>query len=255
MPDEILIDDAGAVRTVTLNRPHARNSFTTDTAAELEFALRNAGNDPDIHVVVLTGAGGSFSAGGDAHTILHRIASPDDTARLELMRSCHRLIEEIWNCRVPVISAVDGPAVGGGFSIALASDLVVCSPRATFSQMFLHRGIAPDLGSAWLLPRAVGRKRANEIVLTASVIDAERAVELGIANRVADDALVDAQELAETIASAPKLATTLSKRLLNGTADGDLHSALELEAVTQSLALLGSSAQAAFDGFLRKGKA
>lgn len=249
---DILTSDDGAVRTLTLNRPAARNSFTADTAAELELAIRAAGDDPDVHVVVLTGAGSTFSAGGDAHAILDRIASPDDTARLALMRSCHRLIEEIWNSRVPVIAAVNGAAVGGGFSLALACDLVICSPTATFSQMFLHRGIAPDLGSAWLLPRIVGLSRAKEIVLTAAVIDAERAVSLGIATSIADDPLAAAAELASTIAAAPPLAAGLSKRLLNASTDGDLHSALELEAVTQSLALQGSAAQRSFDGFLNK---
>lgn len=252
MSDEILTSDDDGVRTITLNRPHARNSFTPQTAAELEHAIRDAELDETVHVIVLTGAGGVFSAGGDAHAILDHIASSDDTARLALMKSCHRLIEEIWNSRIPVIAAVNGPAVGGGFSVALACDLVICSPTATFSQMFLRRGIAPDLGSAWLLPRLVGRRRANEIVLTSAVVDAHRAVADGIANSIADDPLAAAQGLAAQIASAPPLASALSKRLLNNTADGDLHAALELEAVTQSLALVGTAAQASFSGFLRK---
>ena len=246
---ELTITDTGAVRTIAINRPDRLNAMTTGTAAELERALRDAADD-DVGAVVLTGVGEHFSAGGDAHTILEKIGG-DDLAPLDLMRTFHRVIEEIWSSRLPVVAAVSGVAYGGGFNLALACDLVVCAENVRFCQVFLRRGLVPDVGGAWLLPRIVGLQKAKEIMLLMPELSAVDARELGIANAVAEDPVAHAQELAARLADGPRLATALTKRLVNAATSGSLSSALEQEAVTQALALGGAEARAGFEKFLR----
>lgn len=247
---ELTITDSGAVRTIAINRPARLNAMTTDTARELEHAIRDAA-DGEVGAVVLTGVGEHFSAGGDAHTILDRIAQPDDLAPYDLMRAFHRLIEEVWNSRLPIVAAVSGVAYGGGFNLALACDLVVCAPNVRFCQVFLRRGLVPDVGGAWLLPRVVGLQRAKEIMLLTPELSAVDGKELGFVNAVADDPLAHATSLATRLAAGPRLATALTKKLVNGSTTGDLHASLELEAVTQSLALRGTEAREGFEKFLR----
>lgn len=248
--DEVTVTGDGAVRTLAINRPDRLNAMTIDTGRALERALRDAADNPAVGAVVLTGVGRHFSAGGDAHAITDRIASPDERPRLDLMRAFQRLVEEIWNSPLPVVAAVSGVAYGGAFNLALACDLVVCSPGARFCQVFLRRGLAPDVGGAWLLPRAVGLQRAKELMLLTPEISAERAAELGIVNAIDDHPAGRAAELAGRLADGSRLATSLTKRLINDSTGGDLHASLELEALTQSLALRGQDARAGFESFL-----
>ncbi|HEY0448387.1 enoyl-CoA hydratase/isomerase family protein [Actinophytocola sp.] len=249
---ELTVTDAGAVRTLAIDRPDRLNAMTDTAARAIELALRDAAADETVGAVVLTGVGEHFSAGGDAHTILDTIASTDDRALLDLMRSFHRLIEEVWNSALPVVAAVSGVAYGGGFNLALVCDLVVCAPDARFCEVFLRRGLVPDVGGAWLLPRAVGLHRAKELMLLTPELSAADAHRWGIVNAVADDPLAHATELATRLAAGPRLATSLTKKLVNASTTGDLHSSLELEAVTQALALTGKDARAGFEKFLRK---
>ncbi|HEX7659062.1 MAG TPA: enoyl-CoA hydratase-related protein [Pseudonocardiaceae bacterium] len=249
---ELSVTDADAVRTIAIDRPDRLNAMTPDTASALERALRDAAEDPGVGAVVLTGIGGNFSAGGDAHAILERIESTDERAPLELMRTFHRLVEEVWNSALPIVAAVSGVAYGGGFNLALACDLVVCSPDARFCQVFLRRGLVPDVGGAWLLPRIVGLQRAKELMLLTPEIDARRALEVGIVTAVVPDPLRHATDLARRLAAGPRLATSLTKRLMNASTDGDLRGSLETEAVMQALALRGADARAGFEAFLRR---
>lgn len=122
---------------------------------------------------MLTGVGAHFSAGGDAELIVDRVQQ-GETALLAMMRSFHRLIEEIWNSPLPVVAAVGGLAHGGGFDLAPACDLVACAADARWCQVFLRRGVVPDLGGAYLLPRLVGMQRAKELMLLTPEIDAHR---------------------------------------------------------------------------------
>jgi 2-(1,2-epoxy-1,2-dihydrophenyl)acetyl-CoA isomerase len=240
--------DAGPVRVLAINRPDRLNAMTTDTAAELETALARAIGD-DVGAVVLTGVGENFSAGGDAGAIVSRIDA-GDRALLDLMRSFHRLVEAVWLAEVPVIAAVSGVAYGGGFNLALACDLVVCAPGARFCQVFLRRGLVPDVGGAWLLPRLVGLQRAKELMLLTPEIDAAHAERLGIVNAVVEDPLAHAVELGTRIAERSRLGVALTKKLVNASTTGDLRTSLELEAVTQTVALSG--ARAGFEQFLTK---
>lgn len=246
---ELTASEAGPVRVLAINRPDRLNAMTTETAAAVESALGKAVRD-DVGAVVLTGVGENFSAGGDASAIVERIDTGDERGLLDLMRSFHRLVEAVWLAEVPVIAAVSGVAYGGGFNLALACDLVVCAPNSRFCQVFLRRGLVPDVGGAWLLPRLVGLQRAKELMLLTPEIGAARAERLGIVNAVVDDPVAHAVELGGQIAERPRLGVALTKKLVNASTTGDLRTALELEAVTQSLALGG--ARAGFEQYLKK---
>lgn len=251
----ITTTDRGPVRVLTIDRPARRNAMGTATAEALELALRAAADDDAVRAVVLTGTGGHFSAGGDADSILEHVAG-DDSELLALMRAFHRLVVEIWESRLPVVAAVSGIAYGGGVNLALACDLVVMSEDARLCQIFVHRGVVPDVGGAWLLPRLVGMQRAKELMLLAPEIDARHAERLGLANAVepdADTALERAVVLAEQLAALPPYTVALSKKLINHSSADDLRASLEREAVTQAAALRARPATDAFEVFRRKG--
>jgi 2-(1,2-epoxy-1,2-dihydrophenyl)acetyl-CoA isomerase len=252
---DVVVTDRGPVRILTIDRPARRNAMTTATAEELELALRAAADDEAVRAVVLTGTGGHFSAGGDADSILSHVGG-DDPQLLALMRAFHRLVVEVWESRLPVVAAVSGVAYGGGINLALACDLVVMSADARLCQVFVRRGVVPDVGGAWLLPRLVGMQRAKELMLLAPEIDARHAERLGLANAVEPDAeaaLEKAVTLAGSLAELPAYTVALSKKLINHASADDLRGSLEREAVTQSAALRARPATESFEAFRTKG--
>lgn len=249
----IIAADEGAVRVLTISRPQRRNALDVAAATQLRAELERAQAEPGVGAVVLAGAGEHFCAGGDAADILAHTGG--DEAPLALMRTFHRLVEEIWNADLPVVAAVAGVAYGGGFNLALACDLIVCAQDARLCQVFLRRGVVPDVGGAYLLPRLVGLQRARALMLLCPELSAPDALRLGLVTEVAASAQAArarAVELAAQLAAGPRLAVRLAKKLLNTSTDGDLHSSLELEAVTQALALHSQDARAGFESFLRK---
>lgn len=254
---ETTVEQRGPVRILAIDRADRRNALTPRTAQELELALRAAADDPGTDAVVLTGVGEHFSAGGDVGAILEQVATGDDRDLLALLRAFHRLVVEIWESRLPVVAAVSGVAYGGAFNLALACDLVVLSADARLCQVFVRRGVVPDVGGAWLLPRLVGMQRAKELMLLAPEIDATRALELGLANAVEPDpeaALAAAVGMAERLAALPPYTVALGKKLINHSADADLRGSLELEAVTQSAALRSAPAVEGFETFRQRGR-
>ncbi|PRZ42063.1 enoyl-CoA hydratase [Antricoccus suffuscus] len=253
---DIKISDHGPVRVLTINRPERRNALAATTAEELRTAVEDAARASGVGALVLTGAGGHFSAGGDAEAILGVIGDNADAAPVRLMRTFHRLVQAIWDSELPVVAAVSGVAYGGAFNLALSCDLIYCSEDARFCQVFMKRGIVPDVGGAYLLPRAAGIHKAKELMLLAGEIDAQRASDLGLVNGVLPDAeavLARAIEIATQIAESPDFAVSLTKRLINSSTTGTLQSALELEAITQATILRSPSAQRGFQEFLNRG--
>lgn len=245
--------DQGPVRVLAIDRPERANATATSTAIELTDGLRAADADREIGAVVLTGMGEHFSSGGDAYGILDAIAEGDEGAA-RMMRSFGRLVEEIWNSPLPVVAAVGGITYGGGFNIALACDLVICAADTRFCQVFLRRGLVPDVGGAWLLPRLVGMQRAKELLLLTPEIDAKRAHDLGLVNVIepdADAARARAVGWARELAGRSPVAMSLAKKLINTSSAVDLHSSLELEAASQTAALQSRPAKEGFEEFLR----
>lgn len=252
MSDDILAERRGAVRLLTINRPARRNALTMPAAESLRHELDAAIADQDTGAVVLTGAGGHFSAGGDGTEILAAAEGGPD-APAELMRVFHQLVETVWTAPLPVIAAVSGVAYGGGFNLALACDLVVCSADTRFCQVFVRRGVVPDLGGAYLLPRLVGLQRAKQLMLLAPEIGAASALQLGLVNAVLPEpaaALQHALTLAAQLAAGHRPAIAQAKTLLNASTAGSLPESLELEAGIQAALLRSEPVRRSFADFL-----
>jgi 2-(1,2-epoxy-1,2-dihydrophenyl)acetyl-CoA isomerase len=251
---DVEVTDRDAVRILAIDRQRHRNALTIASAEHLRAELDRAVGD-DIGAVVLTGAGGHFSAGGDAETIMEAVDAPADDAPTRLMRAFHRLVETVWTAPLPVLASVSGVAYGGAFNLVLACDLVVCSADARFCQVFLRRGVVPDVGGAYLLPRLLGMQRAKELMLLTPEIDAAQAHALGLVNAVLDDsdtALEHAVDLATRLADGPRFAIAQTKKMLNASTTGTLQSALELEAAVQAGMLRSRSARHGFAEFLAR---
>ena len=218
---------------------------------ELLLALDEIEANPAARVVILTGAGGHFCAGGDVTNMRQRSTAADGQVRVGLL---NRAVLRLVNFPLPTIAMVDGYAVGAGSNLALCCDLIVASERAQFGELFCKIGLAVDGGGTWLLPRPVGMARAKELVFTGDVIDAGEAMRIGLVNRVVRvaDLASATPELAEKIAAGPPLALRLDKQALNRAASGDLAAALEVEALSQGLAVASDDHREGVAAFFEK---
>ncbi|MGO1121084.1 enoyl-CoA hydratase/isomerase family protein [Rhodovibrionaceae bacterium A322] len=203
----------GAVATLTLNRPEALNALTFAMMAEALDALRQTEQDPELRALILTGAGRGFCSGQD---LRDRVPPEKDLAE-ELMRAYFPVFQAFRRCQVPVIVAVNGTAAGGGFSLALTGDILLAASSAKFIQVFSRIGLAPDLGSSYLLPKAIGRSNALKMMMTNDALSAGQALDLGVVSEVLeDDALLPrARELAAQLAKGPTHALVQTRALLD----------------------------------------
>ncbi len=233
---ELELDEG--VATVTFSRPERLNALTFDVYADLRDLLTELPHRDDVRVVVITGTGRGFCSGGDVHEIIGELLKADPAGLLEFTRMTGAVVQRMRELPKPVIAAVNGVAAGAGAVIALAADLRILASSATFAFLFTRVGLAgADMGSAYLLPRVVGLGRASELLLLGDRVDADRALEIGLATRVVDDDVFRANvaELARELADGPALAYGSTKALLTREQDMDLGSAIELEAQTQAL--------------------
>ena len=225
--NELLVRDDGPVRWIALNRPATRNGLTIDLNKALIAALESAAA-PSVRVVVLTGEGGAFSSGLDLKTAASAMMEPAAISE-NLERYFHGLILAIRRLEKPVIALVDGPAAGFGCDLALACDLRIGTPRTKLGEIFVKRGLMPDGGGTYTLPRIVGLGRALEMMLTGDLCEGERAERIGLLNRlVADEA--EALALAQRIAAGPPVVLRKIKESVYSALDGDLEAALATEA-------------------------
>jgi 2-(1,2-epoxy-1,2-dihydrophenyl)acetyl-CoA isomerase len=248
MTGTLLLHRDQAVATITINRPHRKNALDEPTWTALHDALREAGQDDDVRVVVVTGAGGAFCAGADLG---------DDPAATHPLERMHRIGEialYLHDLPKPTIAKVDGVAAGAGWNLALGCDLVVASPTARFSQIFARRGLSLDFGGSWLLPRLVGMHQAKRLALLAEMIDAEEALRLGLVTwlKPADELDGFVAATATELAALPPVALAQSKALLHQGAATSLRDALENEARAQVINFATEDAPAAFEAFLTK---
>lgn len=236
------------VLTLTLNRPERRNAIDGALWAELEKSLRKARNDSSVGVVVLTGAGGAFSAGADLG------GDPTPLHPMDRMRRVTDVVVALHEMPKPTIAKVTGVAVGVGWNLALACDLVVASATARFSEIFAKRGLSVDGGGSWLLPRLVGLQQAKRLVLLADMIDADQARALQLVTWVLPDDEVDGfvADLAGRLATGPRVALSLSKALLNESSSRTLREALEVEARAQAVNFGTADTAAAYRAFFEK---
>ncbi|WP_336339069.1 enoyl-CoA hydratase/isomerase family protein [Haloarcula brevis] len=228
----------GAVATVTLNRPDARNALSKATAEALTDRFESVA-DGDARCVVLEGAGPAFCAGGDINAMLEGVDGDQPPAeRVEqVVSSLHEAIRTVHSCPLPVVAEIDGPAFGAGAGLALACDLQVASTDAQIGFGFRRVGLASDSGVSYFLPRIVGPNKAKELLFTGELLDAEAAHELGLFTQVFDAESFDsaASALVEDIASGPTVALGHAKRLVDRSLDSSLEQALENEATAQGL--------------------
>ncbi|MGA0608902.1 enoyl-CoA hydratase-related protein [Caldimonas sp. KR1-144] len=235
----VLSAQQGAVRTLTLNRPAALNSFTTDMHRALRAALDEAAADAAVRCVVITGAGRGFCAGQDLSDPaiapdLTPGATPKDIGRL-LDDHYIPLAKRLRSMPVPVIAAVNGVAAGAGANMAFNCDLVVAAKSASFIQAFSKIGLIPDCGGTWLLPRLVGRARAIGLAMTGDKLPAEEAARIGLIWQVVDDAAFadTVGALAQRLAGMPTKALAETRRAMDAAVELGFDDGLALEARVQ----------------------
>jgi len=242
---------------IELNRPKVRNAIRLGvTPKEVINALTTASDDPDVRAIVLTGRDPAFCAGGDVKAMAQVLQSPnpEGSAIREAVRSFHAMVAALYNVEKPVIAAINGPAVGAGWSIALACDMRIASDRAKFVFAFVHRGLTSDGGSTYLLQHAVGYAKAFELLALGDTVDAEGALQLGLVNMVVphDQLVAAADELAARFVAGPSNALKMIKRGLRLSASSSLQDALENEATMQAFCMLGSEHAEGVASFLEK---
>jgi enoyl-CoA hydratase/carnithine racemase len=224
------------VATVTFSRPDKLNALTFDVYADLRDLLAELPHRGDARVLVLTGEGRGFCSGGDVDEIIGELQKLPAGELLEFTRMSGAVVKAMRDSPLPIVAAVNGVAAGAGAVLALAADFRLLVPEAKFSFLFTRVGLAgADMGAAYLLPRLVGLGRATELLVLGEEVSAERAVELGLASRVADDLPAAATELARRLADGPALAHSTTKLLLTRELDLDLGGAIEMEALAQAL--------------------
>ncbi len=229
--ESVLFGQEGSVATVTLNRPEVYNALNFELGSQLTTALERCQADASVRVVVITGAGRGFCGGGDLKAA--SAYSPEDPSRFfrELTKHFHRLVTDIRLLPKPVLAAVNGPAGGAGVSLALACDLRIASEAARFKQAYTSNALVPDGGWTAFAPLIVGLGRASEMVFLDPVIDAQRALEIGLVNQVvpAENFAAAVKEVATRLAAGPTLAFARAKALLNASLLPALEAQLERE--------------------------
>jgi 2-(1,2-epoxy-1,2-dihydrophenyl)acetyl-CoA isomerase len=220
-----------AIATLILNRPDRMNALNNELSFALNAALERLSNDDSVHVVVLTGAGRAFCAGGDLGLIGKSRESGDANELTPLLRSGMKAVLKMRTMPQPVIAAVNGAAAGAGMNIALAADIRISAEEAVFGQNFAKVGLFPDYGGTYFLPQLAGPAKAAEMFYTGDMIDAQTALKLGIVNRVVPAAQLEAEVkvLALKIAEGPQVAIRAMKRTLFGSEAEALSAALEEE--------------------------
>ncbi|MCV7412342.1 enoyl-CoA hydratase [Mycobacterium florentinum] len=230
--DSVLVENRGAVRIVTLNRPDKRNAIDIAVRLELASAIENAGQDASVRAIVLTGAGSAFCSGGDI-TSMERMSPERAMERTQLAQ---RVIRAIWNAGKPVVAAVEGSAFGAGVALAAACDRVVAASDARFATTFTNVGLAGDMGTFASLPSRVGAARARQMLMLPTPIDAPTALDMGLVDALVEPgtALTAALADAERLAAGPTRAYGVIKSMLAAGSALSPFELLDLEAEHQS---------------------
>lgn len=262
MSDPVLYQlDGDGIATITLNLPELRNPISDpDLIAALLATLEAMEGDPNVRVAILTGAGPGFSAGGNLKTMKPDVgplnSSLSARTRGNYKRGIQKLPLAFAALEVPVIAAVNGPAIGAGLDLTCMCDLRIAGESAKFAESFVTLGLIPGDGGAWLLQRVVGFSKAAELTLTGETIGAQEALRIGLVSQVVPDAelLPAARALAARIACNPPHAVRMAKRLLWEAQGTDLRALLEMSAAMQAVAHATRDNAEAIDAFLEKRK-
>ena len=230
--DQLQYEREGERAVLTLDSPANRNALSLEMARELQEAIADV-PDTDARCVVLQGADGAFCAGGDIESMLQAVSGDTDLDTLieEVGGPVNRTVQAVYECPLPTVAKVDGPAYGAGGSLAVACDLVLASERARFSFGFQRIGLSIDSGTSYLLPRLVGENTANRLVLTDTVLDADEAADLGLVQEVYPTDAFDerAEGFIDPIATGPTVALSNTKALIQAGLDRTMEEAIDHE--------------------------
>ncbi len=255
--ETIILEKGSGVATATLNRPERLNAVTVQLLNDFERMLDDVARDDNVNVLVITGAGRGFCAGEDLketpnHEISARMASKRGAMAVDIQVTFPTKMRSMPK---PIIAAVNGPAVGQGFAIALSCDIRIMSQGAKFGPLWVMRGIPPESGSAYFLPRLVGTAKALELALTGRMIEAQEAKEIGLVNQVvpAEELMSVTGQMARTIAAGPPIAAGVTKQLIyQGMVSDDLSGFLDREFFGLSYCFQTEDRQEGINAFLEK---
>ncbi len=248
----ILVEKKDNIAKITLNLPDKLNALDLVMREELKEEIFSYQTDPDVKVVVITGAGRAFCAGGDIAT-MKGVESPAGRDRL---KNVQKLVKYMVELEKPIISAVNGAATGAGFHIALASDIIIASEKAKFAESFAKIGLIPDMGGFYFLPLRIGVHRAKELMFTGRLFDAAEADRMGLLNKLVPHEQLEEETmaLAQSLAQGPGRSYAMTKSALNNW-PASLQTMLEIEANMQSISFATRDFQEGMNAFLEKRKA
>jgi len=254
MYEHIQVTESDCILTITLNRPDRLNAFIGHMRRDLAEALEHAGSDRNVRVVIITGAGRAFCAGGDVAFMAELMKRREAEEFSRILGAGRRVIFAIRQMTKPVIASINGPASGAGFNLALACDLRIASNNATFSQSFAKVGLHPDWGGSYFLPRLVTPNKACEMFFLGDSIDAEEAARLGIVNQVvAPEELETAtMQLAERLRAAPPIALAGAKHAVYMSQAAELEEMLRYETEVQLRCFDSDDGHEGVQAFLEK---
>jgi enoyl-CoA hydratase/carnithine racemase len=262
----LILDREGPLAIITLYRPDAGNAFDFRLMEEIDAVMKEVGEDKNVRAVILTGAGKYFSTGVDLRMFTNAeslVDKEEDTQEVHAAADDRTYgkgtvvgaVIRMRNMSKPVIGAINGPAVGAGFSLVLGCDMRIASEKARFSMVFVKRGIVPDTGGSFNLPRIVGLPKACELILSGDTIDAAEAERIGLVNKVVphDDLMKAAKELALRITKNPPLAVAMAKAdLYKAMEEKDIVRQMKREEKSQSVLLNTEDFKEAAVAFLEK---
>jgi len=254
----LLFQKEGHLVTLTINRPESRNPLGEPGDGTLfADAVQRINDDRDIRCAILTGAGSAFSAGGNLKAMRdHLGAFAGGPARIRegYRDSIHRMVRALWSIEVPLIAAVNGPAIGLGNDVACLADIRIAADTAVFGATFLKIGLVPGDGGAWILPRVIGQSRAVELLFTADTIDAQTALQWGLVSKlVSSEKLMDeARALATRICRQPPDVLRMTKKLMREAQSASFETIMEMSAAMQALAHTTADHREALDAFFEK---
>lgn len=239
MEQEVILEKEEGIAIITLNRPRRLNALTYKMFGEIPEILKEIRGDEGTKAVIITGAGEAFCSGADVADLGRILATTiTETAQISAFSQIMSyFVSSIINLEKPTIAAINGIAAGGGFSLALLCDIRIASERARFSMAFVRRGLIPDLGATYLLPKIVGIGKAMELMLTGDIMSAQEAERIGLVNKVVphDELMPASKELAKRLAKGPPIAMGLIKKAIYKGLESSLLQQLELEALSQVL--------------------
>jgi len=256
-PQHFLLSVANGVATVTLNRPERKNPLTFESYRELTDFFRACAFDDTVKAVVVTGAGGNFSSGGDVFEIIGPLVKMDTKGLTAFTRMTGDLVKAMRACPQPIVAAVEGICAGAGAIVAMASDMRLAANGAKVAFLFNKVGLAGcDMGACAILPRIIGQSRASELLYTGRFMSAEEGERWGFFSRILtpEQVLSQALSLAREIAEGPAFANTMTKRMLAMEWAMSVEEAIEAEAVAQALCMTTADFERAFEAFANKAK-